>query len=54
MIKNNNFQNLSNFGSFGKMFPKLDFVINLIYTYNRGENYDRKNRISWTIKKVQR
>ena len=52
MIKNNCFQNLSNFSSFGKIFPKLDLTLNLIYTYSRGENDDRKNRVSWTIKKV--
>ena len=43
--KNSNFQNLPNFSSFGKIFPKLDFTSNLIYTYSRGENYDRKNRV---------
>ena len=31
------FQNLFIFESFGKIFPKLDFMLNIIYTYNRGE-----------------
>ena len=46
MIKNNYFQNMSIFNSFGKIFPKLDFISNLIYTYIRGEDYDRKTRVS--------
>lgn len=40
------FQKMSNYGSFGKIFPKLDFALNSIYTYSRGEKHDRKNRIS--------
>lgn len=32
-LKIYNFQKLSNFGSFGKIFPKLDFLVNLIYFY---------------------
>ena len=35
---NNDFQKMSKFGNFGKIFPKLDFVSNLIYTYNRDKN----------------
>ena len=39
-IKIDCFQNLSTFEGFGKIFPKLGFALNLIYTYNRGEHYD--------------
>ena len=46
------FQNVSNFNSFGNIFPKLDFAVILIYTFIRGGNYDRKNRISQPIEKV--
>ena len=45
-IEKSYFQNLSFFSTFGKIFPKLDFITNLTYTYIRGENYDSKNRIS--------
>ena len=45
-IENNNFQKKPIFSSFGKIFPKLDQLYFLVYTYIRGENYDRKKRIS--------
>ena len=43
-----------NLDSIGNIFPKPDFKINLIYTYYRGENSDRKNRVFRKIKKVQK
>lgn len=46
------FQNLPISNNFGNIFPKLDFIKNFAYTYNRGVNYDRKNRVFRTIKKI--